>query len=144
MSLMTGIVIFRWYFPPVRPKELLREEKGWLTDVGHNSWLHIKCAQHAAHNPKFERWNYSDILSDGHKRIKAPTDMVEGGYPTLKKASNPTYVYCVGTNYSRKKLGQYHCYWGPGMLHHQVISRHDIIHVRQVYSYFPWGRILTP
>ena len=38
-----------------KPKELLREEKGWLTDVDHNSWWHIKCAQHAAHNSKFEK-----------------------------------------------------------------------------------------
>ena len=26
----------------------------WLTDVGHNSWWHMKCAQHAAHNPKLK------------------------------------------------------------------------------------------
>ena len=36
-------------FPPVRLKELLWEEKGWLTDFAHNLWWHMKCTQHAAH-----------------------------------------------------------------------------------------------
>ena len=27
-------------------------EKGWLTDVGHNLWGHVKWAQQGAHNPK--------------------------------------------------------------------------------------------
>ena len=30
----------------------------------------MKCAQHAAHNPKF----------DGHKKFKGPAHMVEGGH----------------------------------------------------------------
>ena len=38
------------YFPPAKPKELLREEKGRLTDDGHNTWWHMKCAQCAEHN----------------------------------------------------------------------------------------------
>ena len=49
------MVIFWWCFFSARPKELLREEKGWLTDVGQNSWWHMKRAQHAAHNPKFDK-----------------------------------------------------------------------------------------
>ena len=31
------------------------EKRRWLTDVGHYSWRHMKSAQHAAHNPKFEK-----------------------------------------------------------------------------------------
>ena len=50
------IIILWQCFPPAKPKELLRGEKGWLTYVvGHNSWWHMKCAQHAAHNPKFKK-----------------------------------------------------------------------------------------
>ena len=43
------------------------EGKVWLTDVGHNSWWYVKCAQHVAYitlNSKI--WDYSDdILSGG-------------------------------------------------------------------------------
>ena len=53
-SLKIGILIFWQCFLPARPKQLLRE-KGWLTDAAHNSWCHMKHAQHAAHNPKFEK-----------------------------------------------------------------------------------------
>ena len=38
------IAIYGEYFPPAKPKELLREEKEWLTDIGRNSWLWMKCA----------------------------------------------------------------------------------------------------
>ena len=31
------------------------KEKECLTDVGHNSWWHMKYAQHAAYNTKFEQ-----------------------------------------------------------------------------------------
>ena len=56
-----------YYFPPARPKELLIEEKGWLTDVGHNSWWHMKCAQYAAHKgPTHMAWRC-------HHLRKAPT-----------------------------------------------------------------------
>ena len=48
-------VIFWLCFSPVRPQELLRKEKVWPTEVGHNSWWHRKCAQHTAHNPKLEK-----------------------------------------------------------------------------------------
>ena len=43
------------YNSPARPKAILRKEERWLTDVGHNSWRHMKSAQHAAHNPNFEK-----------------------------------------------------------------------------------------
>ena len=36
--------------PVAKHKELLREEKWWLTDVGHSSWRQMICAHHAAHN----------------------------------------------------------------------------------------------
>ena len=80
-------IIFWWYFPPARPKELLREEKGWLTYIGHNSWWHMKCAQHAANNPNAKRCDYPDSPGSGHE-ITGPTHMVEGGHH-LKKAPNP-------------------------------------------------------
>ena len=51
-------------FPPARTKELWREEKGQLIDVGHNSWWHMKRAQHAAHNPKFDKM---DLFRPVHK-----------------------------------------------------------------------------
>ena len=37
--LKMGIKIF---FPLTTHKELLRKEKGWLTDVGHNWWRRVK------------------------------------------------------------------------------------------------------
>ena len=65
----------------------MREEKGWLTDVGHNSWwtwyvlnMHITAYS--------KRWDYSDISGGGHKKIKGPTHMDEGGHH-LSKAPNP-------------------------------------------------------
>ena len=36
-------------------KSYWERKKEWLTDVGYNSWWHMKCAQHAAYNPKFEK-----------------------------------------------------------------------------------------
>ena len=41
--------------PPARPNEIFRKVKGWLTDIGHNLWWHIRCGQHAAHYTKFEK-----------------------------------------------------------------------------------------
>ena len=43
------------YNSPARPKAILRKEERWLTDVGHNSWRHMKSAQHAAHNPQIRK-----------------------------------------------------------------------------------------
>ena len=54
-SLKIGMVIVWKCFPPAKHNELLGKEKGWLTDVGHNSWWHLKRANHAAHKPKFEK-----------------------------------------------------------------------------------------
>ena len=39
----------------LRGKKLLRKEKGWLTDVGHNLWWHMKCPQYAAHNTQIRK-----------------------------------------------------------------------------------------
>ena len=39
----------------------------------------MKCAQHAADNPKFEKMDYSVIHDGGLKEIKGPTYMDEGG-----------------------------------------------------------------
>ena len=54
------------------PKELLREEKGWPNDVGHNSWWHVKHGLHAAHNLNLKRWDNSDIPGGGTERLKDP------------------------------------------------------------------------
>ena len=84
------IVIFWWCFPTSKAQELLKKEKGWPTDVGHNSWWHMKCAQHTAHNPKFEKMGYSDTHDGGHKKIKEPAHMVEGGHHLRKAPTPPT------------------------------------------------------
>ena len=47
----------------------------------------MKRAQHAAHNSKFEKWDYSDIPGSGHKKIKGLAHMVEGGHH-LRTAPN--------------------------------------------------------
>ena len=74
-------------FPLARPKELLRKEKGWLTDVGHNSWWHMKCAQHAAHNPKFEK-TFPVVTI---KRLKDPPTWLKVA-TTLEKPPTPTHL----------------------------------------------------
>ena len=38
--------------------------------------------------PYSKRWDYSDISGGGHKTIKGPAHMVEGGHH-LRKAPNP-------------------------------------------------------
>ena len=38
--------------------------------------------------PYSKRWDYSDSSAGGHKKIKGPAHMVEGGYH-LRKAPNP-------------------------------------------------------
>ena len=38
--------------------------------------------------PYSKRWDYSDNSGGGHKKIKGPAHMVEGGHH-LRKASNP-------------------------------------------------------
>ena len=38
--------------------------------------------------PNSKRWDYSDIFGGGHKKIKGPIHMVEGGHH-LRKATNP-------------------------------------------------------
>ena len=79
----------------------MRKEKGWLTEVGHNSWWHMKCAQHAAHNPKFEKMGLFRHPGDSHGQIKGPAHMVEGGHhprnrpPTLCTTSVDFYHYLV-------------------------------------------------
>ena len=43
--------------------------------------------------PNLERWDYSDIPSGGHKKIKGPAHMVEGGHH-LRKAPTSTKLLC--------------------------------------------------
>ena len=42
--------------------------------------------------PKLKGWGYSDFLIGGHKKIKGPTHMVEGGHH-LRKAPNPNPLW---------------------------------------------------
>ena len=39
--------------------------------------------------PNLKRWHYSDIPSGGHKSLKGPAHMVEGGHQFRKKNSPP-------------------------------------------------------
>ena len=53
----------------------IEKEKGLPTDVGHNSWWHMKCAQHAAHNPKFEQGK-----SEGFDICDWPSNLTQIGF----------------------------------------------------------------
>ena len=44
--------------------------------------------------PNSKRWDYSDIPGGGHKKIKGPVHVVEGGHH-LRKAPNPTSLQDV-------------------------------------------------
>ena len=67
------------------------EGKGWLADAGHISWRHMECAQHAAHNPKFEkmihircsRWEYM------YSRLKDPPPTWLKVTTTIEKYTPP-------------------------------------------------------
>ena len=86
-----GIVIFA--FPQAMPKELLRREKRWLTDVCHNSWWHMKHAQHATYNLKFDK---DRIIQTSPvvvvEKIKGPAHIVEGDH-ILKIFM--VYIFCL-------------------------------------------------
>ena len=90
-----GIVIFWSWFPSARPKELLRKEKVWLTDVAHNSWWHMKRAQHAVHNPKFRK---DGIIQTSPVvaiiRLKDPPTWLKGA-TMLEKTPTPTHTVPV-------------------------------------------------
>ena len=73
---------------PVWSKELLWEEKGWITGVGPNSWWHMKCAQHAAHNPKLEKMV---LFRRTIKRLKDPPTWLKVA-TTFEKPPNPTHL----------------------------------------------------
>ena len=75
---------------PTRPKELLREAKGWPTDIGCNMWWDIKCAQHAAHNPNFGKNVTIESYLVGALKRKRPVHLIEGGHHQRKKTPTPT------------------------------------------------------
>ena len=70
------------------PKELLRQEKEWLTDVGHNLWWHMQHAQHAVHKPKFEKMGLFRHPCDGMERLKDPPTWMKVT-TTLEKDPSP-------------------------------------------------------
>ena len=50
-------------FSSSKPKELLRKDKEWITDVGHNtfSWRHMEFFLYMQHiTPNSDRWDYPD------------------------------------------------------------------------------------
>ena len=69
------------YVLRLNPEWITEKEKRQHTDVGQNSWGHIKCAQHAAHNPKFEKtellrqpwWWHLQILKGPPTWLKVAT-----------------------------------------------------------------------
>ena len=67
-------------FPLERPQELLIKGKGsqpMLVTIYDDTW-NVLNMQHITSNSK--RWDYSDTPGGGHKKIKGPTHMVEGGH----------------------------------------------------------------
>ena len=56
-----------------------------LATVSDDIW-NVLNMQYITLNSK--RWDYSDLSGGGHKKIKGPTHMVEGGHH-LRKAPNP-------------------------------------------------------
>ena len=73
------------------PKELLRKKMGWLIDIGHNSWWHMKCAQHAVHNPKLKKDGIIETsLVVAIKRLKDPPTWLKVA-TTLEKPRTPTH-----------------------------------------------------
>ena len=88
------MIIFWWCFPPARPKELLKKEKGWLTDIGPRSWWHMKCAQHVARDPQIKkRWGYSGIPGGGHKRLKDPLKWLKVATTLKSPQLSPTFLH---------------------------------------------------
>ena len=71
------MVIFWKCFPPARPKESLRVEKGWLADIGHISWWHMEYAQHAAHKLKFKEIIIQTSPMVVLENIKGPTQWLK-------------------------------------------------------------------
>ena len=57
-----------------------------LATIHDDTWNALS-EQHIIPNSK--RWDYSDILSGGHKQIKGPAHMAEGGHH-LEKPPTPT------------------------------------------------------
>ena len=91
LSLKIGLVILLLMRSSCRAEGLLRG-KGWLTDVGHNSWWHIKCAQHAAQNSKRRDFQTSSVMV--LEEIKWPACMVKGGHRLREiPQTSPIYIY---------------------------------------------------
>ena len=52
-----------------------------------DSWWHMKCAQHAAHNPIFQKMGLFRHSRWWYGKIKGPTNMIEGN----QKTPTPTH-----------------------------------------------------
>ena len=85
----------------VRPRELLREVKGWLTDVRHNWLSHMKCAQHAAHYPQIGEDasnTTSPVVAIKHEKVPPPWFKVAAAYKSGQAA--PTFCVAIPTKNS--------------------------------------------
>ena len=102
--------------------------------------------QHVTLNSK--RWDYSDIPGGGHKNIKGPTHMAEGGHHLRKPPTTTQCTYwvlsrfCIASGISllqtvtdnpplrRKNLNiprdNYDGCWSPGDARHLFNSKHGI------------------
>ena len=61
-----------------------------LATIGDDTWWHMIRAQHAAHNPKFEKTELFRHPGSGHKYIKGPAHMAKGGhYPREAHSPHP-------------------------------------------------------
>ena len=84
------------YGNPARPNELLREEKGWLTDVGHNLWwmTHEMCSTCSKYPQIRKDGTIQTSLVVALKNIKGPIHMVEGGHH-LTHWGRVTHIWVV-------------------------------------------------
>ena len=89
------------------------KQKGWLTDVGQNSWWHIKSSQHAAHNPKSpggNTWKYKrrrPMVEDDHHLRNDP-----------KPHNSKRYLQSMAANCSQKMF----------TLHYQLLWNNQCYH----------------
>ena len=67
-----------------------------LATIPDDTW-NVLNIQHIT--PMTKIWDYSDIPGGGHKNIKEPTHMAEGGYH-LRKAPNPHPLPPYGHHHS--------------------------------------------
>ena len=81
-------------FSSSKVSRAIEKGKRWPTDVGHNSWWHMKYAQHAAHNPKFKKIIQTPPVL-AIKKLKDPPIWLKVA-TTLEKHPTPAHNYTGG------------------------------------------------